>query len=246
MPETLVHEIKEGLKDSEASEETAQWLNGIFNWLFLNLTDSPDFHGGLRQIISEFVVDIRRSPLGYFLIDSAVDSCDLSGSAPILKSIQIVTGRGKTAHLPLSLKIELEYDGICALSVQFKTILGISVRVETFVNKFEGKLCFVIQDRTIHFCFLEPPKQLETSTIISFSFSNSSSFSSSHIKYQVPLINSLISNDNIIKKGISVGPCFPTFLGQWYRAGPDQPPYPWNPSVLQNPHLLFDWSPKLD
>lgn len=236
-------EIRKGLEGGSGSseaEETTKWLNGIINWLFLNLTDSPNFRGGFNRAISEIVVDLRRSPLGYFLIDSAVESCNLGGSAPNLKSVQILTGKVQSSNVPLSLKFDLEYEGVCALSMKFKTILGIDLIVETFIKKFEGKVCLVIQDRTIHFCLLDPPTQLKTSTSVSFSSTNS-------VKYQVPFINYLVSSEKIIKKGITTGgPCFPKFVGQWYRAGPDQPPYPWDPSVLENPHRLYNWSPKLE
>ena len=209
----------------------------------MNLTDYPQFQSNLHRAISEIVVDVRRSPLGLFLIDSELESVDLSGFPPLINSVQIITGRGETDKLPLSLKFDLDYEGVCALSMIFKSILGINLRVQTFINKFKGTLCLVIQDRTIHFCFLEPPSHLGTSTSVTLMTMTSGTRDA---KYQIPFLNRLVSSENIIKKGLAAGPCFPNFLGQWYRAGPDQPPYPWSQSVLHNPNLLYNWAPKSD
>lgn len=245
----MINEIQielEKIKDSGEVEndvaESANWLNGIVNWIYLNFTDSPEFKGILYKMISEIIVDIRRSPLGYFLTDSSLESFELNGSAPIINSVRVIVGKGQTSNLPLTLKIDLEYEGPCTLSLKLSTIFGLNLQVETVIYKFKGQVCVVIQDRTIHFCFLESPHQLETTTKISFS----SLIQVSGIKYQIPILNSLISNKTIIKKAISMGICFPKFLGQWYRAGPNQPPYPSDPSLIKNPDLLYNWSPKMD
>lgn len=209
----------------------------------MNLSDSSQFRSGLHQTISEVAVDLRRSPLGHLLLDSKIESIDISGCAPRLQNVKIIAGsalRDPSSSIPLSLQFELDYEGTLRLVMTFETIFKLKVIVETAIKAFKGSICLVVQDKTLHFCFLEEPTVLETSTNITFSFT-----SNPKLKYQIPLLNYFLSAW-LLKKAIKFGCSFPKFLDQWYRAGPEQPPYPWSPSVIKNPELLYNWTPKSD
>lgn len=226
---------------NEDCEETALWLNAIINWLFLNLFDSAPVQTVLNLIVSEIAVDFRRSPLGHLLTNSELKSIEIGGCAPRVERAQIITGsslKDPSSETPLTIKFDLEYDGECRVVMSFDTIFGLNLACETLLKTFKGSFILVIQDRTLHYCFLSEPEILEIDTNVYFS-------SDKRLFYQVPLLNRFISG-RLIKKLIKLVACFPKFLGQWYRAGPEQPPYPWNPSVKVNPELLYNWTQKMD
>ena len=229
------------MKNEENTEETALWLNSIVNWLFLNLFDSPPPQNILNQIVSEIAVDLRRSPLGYFLTGSELKSIEIGGTAPRIQNAKIITGsalKDPSSAVPLTIRFDLEYDGICRVLLSFETIFNLKISQETLINSFKGSFIVVIQDRTIHFCFLSEPTILKIDT-------NTSCSEDGKQFYRITLLNRILSGW-LFKKLIRFVSCFPNFTGQWYRAGPDQPPYPWTQSVITNPELLYSWTPKLD
>ena len=224
--------------------ESSVWLNGILNWFFLNLSDSLPFKQGIHQIVSEIVVDIRRSPLGYFIIDSQLKGIQMGGTAPRIEGSRIITGsslKEPTSDDPLSVQFDLELDeGGCGLEIDIQSIFFQKVSIGLIIKAFKGSICLVIQDRTIHFCFIGEPSKLEIDTKISFKSGGMNSKT-----FQVPFLNYLFSS-RLVRKGVGAGFAFPKFLNQWYRAGPEQPPYPWNPIVINDPELLYNWTPKSD
>lgn len=123
--------------------------------------------------------------------------------------------------------------------MEFDTIFNLKISTETLIKSLEASLIIVIQDRTIHFSFQKEPKIIAIDTSVSFS-GDQKRF------YQIPLLNYLASSSFLIKNVIKFGLSFPKFGGLWYRAGPEQPPYPWNPAVKANPDLLYTWTPKMD
>ena len=161
-----------------------------------------------------------------------------------MECAKIITGsalKDPSSPVPLTIKFDLEYDGICSVLILFDTIFNLKISNEILIKSFKGSFLLVIQDKTIHLCFYSEPEIIEFDTKTLFSFSNDQK-----LFYQIPLINYFLSNHRLIKKLIGFTCCFPNFSGKWYRAGPEQPPYPWNPSIKNNPELLFNWSPKLD
>ena len=120
----------------------------------------------------------------------------------------------------------------------FETIFNLKILNQVTIKSFKGSFLVVIQDKTVHFCFHSEPEVLDFDTKTSFS-------SDQKLFYQVPLLNILVSA-SLMKKIIRFTNVFPNFSAKWYRAGPEQPPYPWDPSVKNNPELLFNWAPKLD
>lgn len=161
--------------------------------------------------------------------------------APRVQRARIITGsalKDPSSSVPLTLKFDLEYEGIFRVLMSFDTIFKIKILNEVIIKSFKGSFIVVIQDKTVHFCFHSEPEILEFETKTSFS-------NDQKLFYQLPLLNYLISI-RLIKTIIRLTSVFPNFSGKWYRAGPEQPPYPWYPSVKNNPDLLFTWTPKLD
>lgn len=196
---------------------------------------------GLRQIVSEIVVDIRRSPLGYFISNSELKSIEIGGMVPRIDNIKVITGsslKEPSSESPLALKFDLDYEeGDCRLLIGIETIFKIKFFINLVIKRFNGSICIIIEDKTLHFCLLN-----EESTIVNLdakiSFKNTSSF-------EIPFLNYLISKGGLIKRGIFIGCGFPKFLNQWYRDGPaEQPPYPWDSKVISDPELLYNWKPK--
>ena len=217
------------------------------NWLFINLSDSLQIQQSFQQIIMEILVDLRRSSMGLIFRNSELISVEVGGSCPRIYNTKIITGsslKDPTSAFPLTLQFDLEYEGFSRLLLSFDTIFNYKIETETILKTFKAKICLVIQDRAIHYCFLKEPSILQTDNKIFFSPSSSNLYQSSS-RLTVPFINYLLSG-SLIKKvlGSVIGPSFPRFLSQWYRAGPEQPPYPWHPSVLQNSELLYTWTPK--
>lgn len=193
---------------------------------------------GIRQIISEIVVDIRRGPLGYFIKNSELLTVEIGGCAPKIEMAKIITGsslKEPTSKVPLTLQFDLNYDeGDCKVQILIETIFNRNIKVDLRIKTFKGSICLVIQEKTIHFCFIGEPSQLEIQSKLSF-------FGKSQINYEIPFLNYLISSEKLIKKGIATGCTFPKFLNQWYRAGPEQPPYPWDSRLKTDPELLYYW-----
>jgi hypothetical protein len=208
----------------------------------LNLFDSPSVQNVLHQLASEIAVDFRRSPLGHFLKSSELKSIQITGTAPRVEGAKIITGsslKDPSSSVPLTIKFDLEYDGICRVLLSFDTIFSnLKISNEVIIKSFKGSFIVVIQDKTAHFCFYSEPEILEFETKTFFS-------NDQKLFYQIPFLNLLVSPP-LIKKIIRFTSCFPNFSGKWYRAGPEQPLYPWHPSVKNNPELLFTWTPKMD
>lgn len=245
-----VEVVKKNHEDNgndEIKNETSVWLNSAINWLFINLSDSPQIQQSLQQIIMEILVDLRRSSMGLILRNSELISVEVGGSCPRIYNTKIITGsslKDPTSAFPLTLQFDLEYEGFSRLLLSFDTIFfNYKIETETILKTFKATICLVIQDRAIHYCFLKEPSIIQTNNKVFFTPSSNSYKSSSRLT--IPLINYLLSG-SLIKKvlGSVIGPSFPRFLSQWYRAGPEQPPYPWHPSVLQNPELLYTWTQK--
>lgn len=234
-------EIKKKMKEDSSSWESAVWLNSLLNWTFVNLVDEAGpVHAGFKQLISEVLVDLRRTVLGHFIRNSELLSVKVGGSAPELVAVKVITGsslKDPSCEVPLTIQCELDYRGTVVVQSRLETVFfGSCLQVETVLNSFHGELCFVIQDRSLHFCIPKAPKSLSTAMRIHFQTANSS--------YRVPLLEWALSSSFALKKAIEAALKFPKFTNQWYRAGPEQPPYPWDSSVRKNPELLYTWKPK--
>lgn len=196
-------------------------------------------------MVSEAVVDFRRTPLGRLIINSEFKSISTGGSAPEISNLKILTGsslQDPSSTSPLTLTFDLHSTGSLETSFTLNFICNVSIDLNVRIKAFKGSMCLVLQEQEFYLTFLNEPKQEQVDSEIYLSFTSSITPSKCS-SYQIPMLNQILSR-YLIRKGIALGCCFPNFMGKWYRAGPNQPPYPWNPSVIENPDLLYHWTPK--
>ena len=126
--------------------------------------------------------DIKRTRLAYILIESKLEQVAIGKSLPRLSKIRVVSDG---TELPLTLAMQLDYDGGFTSVIKFETVFGMNFWLLNKLNVANGTLYMTLFDNLLYYGF-SPLDRLEMQTRLSVEGYELAFFSHLLSKYYFP------------------------------------------------------------